>query len=347
MFRVRVQAAPLNYIYPWFDIDKGTNAVRFSVWLTMLCVFMAGFCASESYAAGRPGAKKTGYHGKKHKLSRKHIRKTYFAPAIPDETSDGKPNLQSASAIVLDQINGTELFGKNTDNLQPIASITKLMTAMIVLDSKQDMDEPVIISNDDIDVVKGSHSNLPVGSVLKRTDMLRLALMSSENRAASALARNYPGGKDAFVAKMNERAQMLKMARTRFTDSTGLMSENVSTVKDLARMVDAAYRYDLIREYTTTPAVQLTFPETGLSRGFSNTNRLINNSEWQIGLSKTGFIKEAGQCLVMQARIGAKPVLIVLLDSWGKLSRVADATRIKKWIENHRYEVAMAVSDKG
>jgi D-alanyl-D-alanine endopeptidase (penicillin-binding protein 7) len=305
----------------------------------------------ESYAASNSGAKKVSYHGKKFyakkKHSRKGLRKAYYAPAIPDETSDGKPNLHSASAIVLDQINGTELFGKNTDNLQPIASITKLMTAMIVLDSKQDMDEPLTVTNDDIDVLKGSHSNLPIGSVLKRTDMLRLALMSSENRAANALARNYPEGKAAFVAKMNERAQALKMERTRFTDATGLMSDNVSTVKDLARMVDAAYRYDLIREYTTTPAVQLTFPETGRSHGVINTNRLINNSEWQIGLSKTGFIKEAGQCLVMQARFNGKPMLIVLLDSWGKLSRVGDATRIKKWIEGRRYDVAMAVSDKG
>jgi serine-type D-Ala-D-Ala endopeptidase (penicillin-binding protein 7) len=324
--------------------------VRFSYLLCFMVLF--GFIGSaESYAASYSGAKKVSYHGKKYyakkKSLRKGLRKAYFAPAIPDETSDGKPNLHSASAIVLDQINGTELFGKNTDNLQPIASITKLMTAMIVLDSKQDMDEPLTVTSDDIDLVKSSHSNLPVGSVLKRTDMLRLALMASENRAASALARNYPEGKDAFIAKMNERAQLLKMERTRFTDSTGLMSDNVSTVKDLARLVDAAHRYDLIREYTTTPAVQLTFPETGLSRGFINTNRLINNSEWQIGLSKTGFIKEAGQCLVMQARIGSKPVLIVLLDSWGKLSRVADATRIKKWIENRRYDLAMTVSDKG
>jgi serine-type D-Ala-D-Ala endopeptidase (penicillin-binding protein 7) len=324
--------------------------VRFSLLICIMVLF--GFIGSpESYASNYSGAKKTGYHGKKFfgkkKAVRKAMRKAYYAPAIPDETSEGKPNLHSASAIVLDQINGTELFGKNTDNLQPIASITKLMTAMIVLDSKQDMDEPITITNDDIDVVKGSHSNLPVGSVLKRTDMLRLALMSSENRAANALARNYPEGKSAFVAKMNERAQLLKMERTRFTDSTGLMSDNVSTVKDLGRMVDAAYRYDLIREYTTTPAVQLTFPETGLSRGFINTNRLINNSEWQIGLSKTGFIKEAGQCLVMQARINGKPMLIVLLDSWGKLSRVGDATRIKKWIEGRRYDLAMATSDKG
>jgi D-alanyl-D-alanine endopeptidase (penicillin-binding protein 7) len=326
------------------------GAVKVSVLISVLFMFLACFCAPESHAsviAKKSGYQGKKYYGKKSKHGRKHFRKAYFAPAIPDETSDGKPNLHSASAIVLDQINGTELFGKNTDNLQPIASITKLMTAMIVIDSKQDMDEPLTVNSDDIDLVKSSHSNLPVGSVLKRADMLRLALMSSENRAASALARNYPGGKEAFVAKMNERALILKMERTRFTDSTGLMSDNVSTVKDLARMVDAAHRYDVIRDYTTTPAVQLTFPETGLSRGFINTNRLINNSEWQIGLSKTGFIKEAGQCLVMQARIGNKPVLIVLLDSWGKLSRVGDATRIKKWIEGRRYDVAMAVSDKG
>jgi D-alanyl-D-alanine endopeptidase (penicillin-binding protein 7) len=326
------------------------GAVKVSVLISVLFMFFASFVATESYASVI--AKKSGYHGKKYygkktKHGRKHFRKAYYAPPIADETSDGKPNLHSASAIVLDQINGTELYGKNTDNLQPIASITKLMTAMIVLDSKQDMDEPITITNDDIDVVKSSRSNLPVGSVLKRTDMLRLALMASENRAANALARNYPEGKDAFIAKMNERAQVLKMERTRFFDATGLMSENVSTVKDLARLVDAAHRYDVVREYTTTPAVQLTFPETGLSRGFINTNRLINNSEWQIGLSKTGFIKEAGQCLVMQARIGNKPVLIVLLDSWGKLSRVGDATRIKKWIENRRYDVALAAADKG
>ncbi len=324
--------------------------MRFSLLLCIM-VLLSFIGSPESYASSIPGAKKASYHGKKFYAKKKHarkgLRKAYYAPAIPDETSDGKPNLHSASAIVLDQINGTELFGKNTDNLQPIASITKLMTAMIILDGKQDMDESITITHDDIDIVKGSHSNLPVGSVLKRTDMLRLALMSSENRAANALARNYPEGKAAFVAKMNERAQALKMERTRFTDATGLMSDNVSTVKDLGRMVDAAYRYDLIREYTTTPAVQLTFPETGLSRGFINTNRLINNSEWQIGLSKTGFIKEAGQCLVMQARFNGKPMLIVLLDSWGKLSRVGDATRLKKWIEGRRYDLAMAASDKG
>jgi serine-type D-Ala-D-Ala endopeptidase (penicillin-binding protein 7) len=302
--------------------------------------------APESFAAGRH-AKKA--YGKKAKFSRKGLRRAHYVavPAIPDETTDGQPNLQSSAAIVLDQATGKSLFGKNTDNIQSIASITKIMTAMVVIESKQEMDDPITVDADDVDMVKGSRSHLPVGSVLRRTDMLRLALMASENRAASALARNYPGGKEAFVAQMNAKAHALGLTRTSFADSTGLLKENVSTVTDLAKLVDAAFRFDLIREYTTTPGVHLTFPETGRTVGFINTNRLINNSEWEIGLSKTGFINEAGQCLVMQARINNNPVVIVLLDSWGKLSRIADASRIKRWIESRRYDVAMAKNSKG
>ncbi len=325
----------------------------------LLALVMFSFIgAPEAYAYPHGHAKKVAAKkkvlAKKHytkyrkaKFNRKGLRRAYFAPEIPDVTPGGDPNLHSSSAFVLDQANGTAIFSKNLDSVRPIASITKLMTAMIVLDSKQDMDEPLTVDALDVDMVKGSRSHLPVGSVLKRTDMLRLALMASENRAASALARNYPGGSEAFVAQMNARAQTIGLSQTHFSDSTGLLSSNVSSARDLAKLVDAAYRFDLIREYTTTPGVHLTFPESGRTVGFINTNRLINNGEWKIGLSKTGFINEAGQCLVMQARIDNNPVVIVLLDSWGRLSRVGDATRIKKWIESRHFDLAMTRSAKG
>jgi serine-type D-Ala-D-Ala endopeptidase (penicillin-binding protein 7) len=214
----------------------------------------------------------------------------------------------------------------------PIASITKLMTAMVVLDAKQDLQESLAVSDGDVDMLRRTHSRLIVGTQLSREDMLRLALMSSENRAASSLARHYPGGAAAFTEAMNRKAKDLGLADTRFYDSTGLNANNVSSARDLCKMVAAAAKYPLIREFTTTAEYTVTLH--GRPHAFHNTNALVRNPEWQIGVSKTGFINEAGRCLVMQAWLNQKPMIIVLLDSWGKLTRLGDANRIKRWLEN-------------
>lgn len=243
-------------------------------------------------------------------------------------------NLRSSSAVVVDQNTGRTLFAKNTDARMPIASITKLMTAMVVLDAELPLDEKITISTEDVDTLKGTHSRLRVGTILSRQLALQLALMSSENRAASALARAYPGGFQAFVAAMNRKAESLGMMHTRFVDSTGLNSDNASTAQDLVKMVNAAHQYPLIREMTTTGSYDVAMRGGSRRMQFKNTNMLVRKKAWQIGLSKTGFIQEAGHCLVMQANIASQPMVIVLLDSLGKLSRIGDAQRIKKWMES-------------
>jgi D-alanyl-D-alanine endopeptidase (penicillin-binding protein 7) len=245
----------------------------------------------------------------------------------------GVLNLKSSSALVVEHGGQRVLFAKNVETVVPIASITKLMTALVVVESGLPLDELVTISTEDKDGIKGTRSRLKPGAELARGDLLRLALMSSENRAAAALTRAYPGGSLAFVAAMNQKAVELGMWRTRFVDGTGLSSENVSTAQDLARLVGAAYQHPLIREYTTDTKYTV---EIGKGRrlDYANSNRLVSSADWEIGLSKTGYISEAGRCLVLQAKIATTPVIIVLLDSWGKLTRVGDANRIKKWIES-------------
>lgn len=240
--------------------------------------------------------------------------------------------VQSGSALVIAQDGGEALYEKNARVVVPIASITKLMTAMVVLDSMPNLQAPITITDDDVDYVKGSRSRLQVGSVLTREMALLLALMSSENRAANALGRHYPGGLGAFVVAMNRKAASLGMSRSHFADPTGLTSNNVSTAHDLARMVAAAYRYPLIREFSTTSGV--TAEVKGRDLEYRNTNQLVKSPTWEIGLSKTGYIQEAGKCLVMQARVADRPVVIVLLDSSGKQTRIGDANRIKRWMES-------------
>jgi len=245
-------------------------------------------------------------------------------------------DLRSSSAMVVDQKTGRTLFGKNADARMPIASITKLMTAMVVLDAQLPLDEKIAISSEDRDSLKGTHSRIKVGTTLSRQLALRLALMSSENRAAAALARAYPGGFPAFVAAMNRKAESLGMSHTHFVDSTGLNSDNISTAQDLVKMVNAAHAYPLIRDMTTTGFYDVAMRGGSRRIQFKNTNMLVRNKTWEIGLSKTGFINEAGHCLVMQVNIANRPMVIVLLDSWGKLSRIGDAQRIKKWIKEAR-----------
>lgn len=243
--------------------------------------------------------------------------------------------IKSGAALVFDQGSGELLYGKNTDEVMPIASITKLMTAIVVLDSGVPLLESVTVERADVDHYKGSRSKLRVGATLMRAELLKLALMASENRAAAALGRSYPGGTDAFVEAMNSKAQELGMYNSQFVDPTGLRPDNVSTAEDLVKLVAAAHSYPLIREYTTAESFRIEAETSRRSHvlRFVNSNRLVRSSRWEIGLSKTGYISEAGRCLVMQARIADRPLIIVLLDSWGKLTRIGDANRIKRWIE--------------
>ncbi len=247
-----------------------------------------------------------------------------------------KPGLKSSTAIVYDQLTGQVLYGKNIKQISSIASITKLMTAMVVLDSGVPLLEPIKITKADIDRYKLSKSKLRVGSVLMRAEMLKLALMASENRAASALARTFPGGKNTFFNLMNRKAKELGMVNSRFIDSTGLRPGNVSTAADLVKLVAAAHSYPMIRKYTTAGSFRVDPLRGRISNPlqYVNTNRLVKSPRWDIGLSKTGYIREAGRCLVMQARIVDRPLIIILLDSWGKLTRIGDANRIRRWIES-------------
>ncbi|MDR0701694.1 MAG: serine hydrolase [Azoarcus sp.] len=243
----------------------------------------------------------------------------------------GQPLLGSSAFYVVNQDTGEVLLQRGAHRVMPIASITKLMTAIVVLESRSSLNEVLSITENDIDHLKGTGSRLGLGTRLTREEMLQLALMSSENRAASALARNYPGGRAAFVEAMNVQARLLGMNETRFYDSTGLTPRNVSTPHDLSRMVIAAARYPLIREFTTT--IERYVHVNGQVKLFRNTNGLVKSPDWNIGVSKTGYISEAGRCLVMQAWMGGQPLSIVLLDSNGRNMRVVDAQRVRLWLE--------------
>lgn len=240
--------------------------------------------------------------------------------------------LSSSKALVIHQETNEVIFAKNTDLPTPIASVTKLMTAMVLLDANVDMDAVVKISVEDVDYLKGTSSRLALGTELTRKDLVNLALIASENRAASAIASSFPGGRANFIHQMNQKALALGMTNTYFTDSTGLSSRNVSTAEDLAKMVNAAYEYPLIRDSSTTASYEVYLPNKGYTT-FNNTNGLVRKSDWDIGLSKTGYISEAGRCLVMQAKLAGQPVIIVLLDSDGKFTRIGDANRVRKWVE--------------
>ncbi|MDE2311171.1 MAG: D-alanyl-D-alanine endopeptidase [Betaproteobacteria bacterium] len=243
------------------------------------------------------------------------------------------PRLRSSIALIYDEQGQNPLYTKNPDTVAPIASITKLMTAMVVLDAQLPLEQEISISTQDMDILKGTRSRIRPGMKLTRGELLRLALMSSENRAAAALARTYPGGTNAALVAMNDKASELGMKDSRFLDPTGLNRGNVSTAQDLVKMVQAARSYELIHEFTTTSSHVFNLKGHRPMR-YSNTNPLVRSASWDIGVSKTGYISEAGRCLVMQAKINQRPVVIVLLDSWGARTRVGDANRIKKWMES-------------
>ena len=267
------------------------------------------------------------------------------APVVPPVISAGELAglnltrdplaLKSNVAYVMDQASSQVLFEKNADVALPIASVTKLMTAMVVVESHQDMNEVLEVTDDDVDREKFSTSRLKVGSKLTRDDMLHIALMASENRAASALGRNYPGGLPAFVAAMNAKARSLGMVNTHYNDSTGLSKLNVASAHDLAKLVVAAYQHPIIREYSTDTKY-LVEPNAHSTMQYGSSNpRLTLNKDWDLGLQKTGYINEAGHCLVLQTRIDGRPVVMVFLDSKGRYSHVADAMRMRQWVANH------------
>jgi D-alanyl-D-alanine endopeptidase (penicillin-binding protein 7) len=240
--------------------------------------------------------------------------------------------LRSSVALVVDQDTQEVLFRKNDQAVLPIASLTKLMTGLVMAEAKLPLHEVITISQEDVDTEKGSSSRLAVGTQLSRGDLLHLALMSSENRAAHALGRTFPGGLSQFVSRMNERAQSLGMRDTRYVEPTGLSSRNQSSANDLALLVGAAYKEPLLRELSTSPGREVEIGRKTLQ--YNNTNRLVKSPDWDIGLQKTGYISEAGQCLVMQTKVAGRKLIMVFLDSAGKLSRIADAERVRRWLES-------------
>ena len=258
--------------------------------------------------------------------------KLSYGVAAGLQNTDDPLDLKSSVAYVIDQDTSEVLLRKNDDAVLPIASLTKLMTALIVKELKLPMDEMIVITQDDVDTEKHSRSRLRVGTELSRAELLHLALMSSENRAAHALGRSAPGGMSTFVAQMNNKARELGMKDTRFVEPTGLSSKNQSSAQDLAKLVNTAYADATVREYSTWPKYEVAVGDRTLQ--YNNTNRLVNNPRWEIGLQKTGYISEAGRCLVMQTTIAGRNLIMVFLDSAGKLSRLGDAERVRKWVES-------------
>ena len=298
-------------------------------------------CAAPAFAAAeqRTTIKKT-----KRTLAKASPKR--LAKAVPTKPSFGQLaglhstaddlDLKSSVAYVIDQDTNEVLLSKNDQAILPIASITKLMTGVVLSEAKLSMDESITITQDDVDTEKGSSSRLKVGTTLTRGELLHLSLMASENRAAHALGRTYPGGLNAFVDLMNAKATSLGMRDTRYIEPTGLSSKNQSSAKDLATLVSFAYQDSLLRELSTSPSYQVEVGKHTLN--YKTTNRLIKNPNWDIGLQKTGYISEAGQCLVMQAKIAGRKLIMVFLDSAGKLSRIADAERVRRWVEvNHAF----------
>ena len=299
-------------------------------------------CAVPSFAAPE---QRTTIKKSKRILAKKASPKR-LAKAVPPRPSFGQLaglhstaddlDLKSSVAYVIDQDTNEVLVSKNDQAVLPIASITKLMTGVVISEAKLSMDESITITQDDVDTEKGSSSRLKVGTTLTRGELLHLSLMASENRAAHALGRTYPGGLQAFVDLMNAKAGALGMRDTRYIEPTGLSSKNQSSAKDLATLVSLAYQDPILRELSTSPSHQVEVGKHTLN--YKTTNRLIKNPNWDIGLQKTGYISEAGQCLVMQAKIAGRKLILVFLDSAGKLSRISDAERVRKWVEvNHAF----------
>ncbi|WP_349919800.1 D-alanyl-D-alanine endopeptidase [Aeromonas veronii] len=255
-------------------------------------------------------------------------------PAAMAAPNPAKLQLKSGSALVMDVNTGKTLYQKNPTQVRPIASLTKLMTALVVLDAKQNLSQTLTVDQNDRDNLKHTYSRVRFGTKVSRRDALHLALMSSENRMASALARHYPGGRAAFVRAMNNKAKQLGMRNTRYYDSTGLSTRNVSTAQDLAKLISVAYRQPLIRQFTQNDSMEMRFSNPSYSLMFNNTNPLVKNPDWDVRLSKTGYTDEAGRCLLMRAKPDRQELAIVLLNSVGKRTPIGDANRIRKWLKS-------------
>ncbi|HEX2542838.1 MAG TPA: D-alanyl-D-alanine endopeptidase [Caldimonas sp.] len=276
---------------------------------------------------------RTSRHGSSRRvasLARVEPARPSFGQMIGLHEAADSLDLKSGVALILDQDTDEILFSKNSQAVLPIASLTKLMTAFVVVDAGLPLSETITITDEDIDTEKGSRSRLKIGTQLSREDMLHLALMASENRAAHALGRSYPGGLRAFVAAMNRKAQELGMKDTRYVEPTGLSSRNQSSARDLATLVKAAHEVQIIRELSISPEYLVEVDNRSIQ--FRNTNGLVKNPEWEIGLQKTGYISEAGRCLVMQAKLAGRHLIMVFLDSAGKYSRIGDAERVRRWL---------------
>ncbi|KAA8700263.1 D-alanyl-D-alanine endopeptidase [Pseudomonas proteolytica] len=249
----------------------------------------------------------------------------------PRDTS--QLHIASGSAMLVDLQTNKVIYASNPDVVVPIASVTKLMTGMVVLDAKQNMDEYISINISDTPEMKGVFSRVKLNSEMPRKEMLLITLMSSENRAAASLAHHYPGGYAAFIAAMNAKAKALGMNSTRYVEPTGLSIHNVSTARDLSKLVQAAHKYPLLTQLSTTKEKTVSFRKPSYTLGFSNTDHLVNRANWDIKLTKTGFTNQAGHCLVLVTSMGNRPVSLVILDAFGKLTHFADASRIRKWVE--------------
>jgi serine-type D-Ala-D-Ala endopeptidase (penicillin-binding protein 7) len=299
------------------------NRVKTSL-LAASCLLLASMAAN---AASHPI---------RHHHSHAHAHRTSL--------SADDPGLRSSAALVFDETHSSVLYSRNADVAMPIASISKLLTALTVADARQPMDEVIEVTEEDRAIGKGAFSRLAVGTRLTRGDLFHLALMASENRAAHALARNYPGGLAAFMPAMNAKAKALGMTSAHFIEPTGLSSENVASPEDLSKLVMAASKNGTIREYSTDPGYEVRIGRRMV--GFHNTNSLVSNPAWDIVVQKTGYITEAGRCLVMQTVIDGRTIVIVLLNSFGKQTRVADATRVRRWMEAKLLAAGAATTNK-
>ena len=338
-----------------FNLISSGRLLRQLAFVTGLSVAFFALAVPEAYAAtNKRSVSKTAKNSKsaktkgvkrivrKSSLSSKRAairEKAIVSLALPSvghqtglQSSADLLNLKSSVALVIDQNTNEVLFSKNDKAVLPIASLTKLMTGLVISGAHLPMDEMIEITQDDVDLEKGSSSRLRVGTVLSRGELLHLALMSSENRAANALGRSFPGGADVFVQLMNVKARSLGMLSTAYVEPTGLSSKNQSSARDLAKLVDVASGDPLLRELSTSPGYQVAVGNRTLQ--YNNTNRLIKNPSWDIGLQKTGYISEAGRCLVMQTKVAGRNLIMVFLDSAGKLSRLGDAERVRSWVES-------------
>lgn len=336
-------------------LKKIFQAVGLSVLLAVMAAAAstsADAAPSEQSELKKPSSSRVSVRRSRARIHARHMRTVAVRSSVPLKPSYGQLaglhgatdplELKSSVALVIDQETREVLLRKNDSAILPIASLTKLMTGLLISEAKLPADELITITQDDVDTEKGSRSRLKVGATLSRGELLHLALMSSENRAAHALGRTYPGGLQTFVDAMNSKAASLGMKDTRYVEPTGLSSHNQSSAQDLASLVNTASADPLLRELSTSPGYQVEVGNRTLQ--YNNTNRLVKNPGWDIGLQKTGYISEAGQCLVMQAKIAGRKLIMVFLDSAGKLSRLGDAERVRRWVESSPASVSRPIS---